>query len=127
MTIPHRSSFKFAELTNITGIKPYVIRFWETEFPEISPVLSDDGQKTYSRKDIETLLKIKTLLFEHKLSLQEAKAIMQDPEWDLDKMPHAIKKNPTVRYNDPHLSNIATILKSGLDLIKQIKQKNNWY
>ena len=43
--IPQKSSFKFQELTPITGVKPYVIRFWETEFHEINPVESDSGQK----------------------------------------------------------------------------------
>ena len=62
--IPNKSSFKFQELTPITGVKPYVIRFWETEFPEIAPVTSDSGQKIYGRKDVEAILRIKKLLFE---------------------------------------------------------------
>ena len=50
--IPNKSNFKFQELTPITGVKPYVIRFWETEFPEIAPISSENGQKIYARKDI---------------------------------------------------------------------------
>jgi DNA-binding transcriptional MerR regulator len=59
----NKSNFKFQELTPITGVKPYVIRFWETEFEDISPVTSDSGQRLYARKDVEAIFKIKKLQF----------------------------------------------------------------
>jgi len=123
MTIPHKSSFKFGELTSLTGIKPYVIRFWETEFTEISPVLAEDGQKTYSRSDVETILKIKSLLFDHKLSLQEAKAAIRDPEWKIH------EKNVV-----PKTMSDMSILQEGareslleaLGVIKSLKARYHW-
>jgi len=75
--IPNKSNFKFQELTPITGVKPYVLRFWETEFPEISPVNSESGQKIYSRQDVETILKIKSLLFDEKKSIPEVKLALR--------------------------------------------------
>ena len=120
MTIPHKSSFKFGELSSLTGIKPYVIRFWETEFTEIDPVVSEDGQKNYSRADVEILLKIKALLFEHKLSLQEAKAAMSDPNWKI----HAPKIAQSIDYQSNE--EVKSHLIEGLSLIRAIKSKYNW-
>ena len=122
--IPNKSNFKFQELTPITGVKPYVIRFWETEFDEISPVDSDSGQKIYARKDVEAILKIKKLLFVEKMTVLEAKI--------------AIKGNP-VEIEATAQGEVADVLKesgdvdfaknmliSALQVIREIKSKNQW-
>ncbi len=110
--IPNKSTFKFQELTPITGVKPYVIRFWETEFPSISPVTSDSGQKLYARKDVEVILKIKKLLFEEKMSIPEAKTVLgvlsSEASASLDQ------------------EGAREILKSGLNFIQEIKLKRKW-
>ena len=61
-----KNSFKFNELTSVVGVKPYVLRFWESEFDEINPVLDGDGQKSYSAQDLEYVSQIKDLLFVEK-------------------------------------------------------------
>lgn len=71
--IPNKSHFKLNEVCGITGVKPYVLRFWESEFPEISPEVSNDGQKIYSHQDIEAVALVKKLLFEEKLTIEKAK------------------------------------------------------
>ena len=71
--LENKESYKFKEVTSITGDKPYVLRFWESEFEQINPSLSENGQKVYSAKDVESVHKIKKLLFESKLSIPEAK------------------------------------------------------
>ncbi len=123
MTIPHKSSFKFGELTSLTGIKPYVIRFWETEFSELNPIVAEDGQKTYSRADVETLLKIKTLLFEHKLSLQEAKAAIRDPEWKMHEKNVVAKVSSASTYVQ---ENVKESLLEALSVIKSVKSRYHW-
>lgn len=75
--IPNKSSFKISEVAAITGIKTYVLRFWESEFLEIAPILSSSGQKLYERRDIETILLIKKMLFVDKLSIDNAKIELQ--------------------------------------------------
>jgi DNA-binding transcriptional MerR regulator len=70
---PSKTVYKFHEITSITGVKPYVLRFWETEFSQINPTLSTSGEKLYSVEDLECIQKIKKLLFEDKLSIPEAK------------------------------------------------------
>ncbi|MFP5385233.1 MAG: MerR family transcriptional regulator [Bacteriovoracia bacterium] len=116
--IPNKSNFKFQELTPITGVKPYVIRFWETEFPEIAPISSENGQKLYARKDVEAILKIKKLLFEDKLTIQEAKVKMNDEELETSTV-------EVSREEKKSLSMKPGVLKA-LDLIKEIKAKRNW-
>jgi DNA-binding transcriptional MerR regulator len=112
--IPNKSNFKFQELTPITGVKPYVIRFWETEFPEISPVMGDSGQKLYARKDVETILRIKKLLFDEKLSIPEAKIQLQNEE-------SVVSVSTSKPKNNAH-----EVLQGALDLIQDIKFRRKW-
>lgn len=71
--IPNKSIFKLNEVCSLTGVKPYVLRFWESEFPEISPISSSSGQKLYEHKDIEAIALIKSLLFDQKMTIEQAK------------------------------------------------------
>lgn len=75
--IPNKSSFKINEVCALTGVKSYVLRFWESEFSEIAPMVSSSGEKLYEYRDIETILVIKKLLFEDKLTIERAKAQMK--------------------------------------------------
>ncbi|OUR97000.1 hypothetical protein A9Q84_11740 [Halobacteriovorax marinus] len=71
--IPNKSHFKLNEVCSLTGVKPYVLRFWESEFDHISPILSSSGQKLFEHKDIEAIAYIKKLLFDDKLTIEKAK------------------------------------------------------
>jgi DNA-binding transcriptional MerR regulator len=119
MSIPNKSNFKFQELTPITGVKPYVIRYWETEFSEIAPITSEKGEKIYARKDVEAILKVKKLLFDDKLSIPDAKARMSSSDLQSDEVPAA----PVAREEK---SDIKPLLVEALNLIKEIKSKRNW-
>jgi DNA-binding transcriptional MerR regulator len=118
--IPNKSNFKFQELTPITGVKPYVIRYWETEFSEISPITSDSGQKIYARKDLEAILKIKKLLFEDKMTIPEARLKMSSLADESEFLPLnlvQISENPSgARLN----------LEEAINHIKEIRSKRNW-
>lgn len=120
MTIPNKSNFKFQELTPITGVKPYVIRFWETEFTEISPITSDSGQKIYSRKDVEAILKIKKLLFESKLSIPEAKLKIQTEQVEMAD----VAPDEAVVKTD--MGDLKNMILTSLDLIRDIKFRRKW-
>jgi DNA-binding transcriptional MerR regulator len=74
--IPNKSLFKMNEVCGLTGVKPYVLRFWESEFEEINPILSSAGQKLYEHKDIEAIVVVKNLLFDEKMTIEKAKAEM---------------------------------------------------
>jgi DNA-binding transcriptional MerR regulator len=123
--IPNKSNFKFQELTPITGVKPYVLRFWETEFEEIAPVDSDSGQKLYARKDIEAILKIKKLLFVDKMTVLEAKIAIKGPdvEFELGTSHGEIQEDSREGTDADFAKNM---LIASLQLIREIKTKHNW-
>ena len=75
--IPNKSLFKMNEVCGLTSVKPYVLRFWESEFEEINPMTSSTGQKLFEHKDIEAILIIKNLLFDKKLTIEQAKATLK--------------------------------------------------
>jgi MerR HTH family regulatory protein len=60
--IPDKLYFRIGDVSRLAAIKPYVLRYWETEFPAISPKKSGTGQRLYRRKDVELILEIKHLL-----------------------------------------------------------------
>jgi DNA-binding transcriptional MerR regulator len=65
--------FRIGEASRIVGVEPYVLRYWESEFSEIKPQRADSRQRTYQKKDIETLLKVKKLLYEEKMTIKGTK------------------------------------------------------
>jgi DNA-binding transcriptional MerR regulator len=81
--IPKKDAYKFNEVTSLTSVKPYVLRFWETEFSEISPEVLEDGSKLYRGRDVEIIEKVKELLFSQKLSIPEAKLILKQGDTEL--------------------------------------------
>ncbi len=72
-TIPYKSHYKLNEICSILNIKAYVLRFWESEFPEISPELGANGEKLYTKRDVEAISHIKKLLFENKYTIEKTK------------------------------------------------------
>lgn len=73
INLPNKDRFKMNEVCGLVGVKPYVLRFWESEFHEISPESDTEGQKLYSQQDIEAIALIKKLLFEDKMTIEKAK------------------------------------------------------
>jgi DNA-binding transcriptional MerR regulator len=71
MYIPdNKRFFRIGEVSRIIGVKPYVLRYWETEFPTLRPKRADSRQRIYQREDIETIREIKKLLYEEKLTIE---------------------------------------------------------
>ena len=71
--IPDKLYFKIGEVSDLLGVEPYVLRYWETEFPVLSPKKSGTGHRLYRRKDVELLLRIKHLLYEKKFTIEGAR------------------------------------------------------
>ncbi len=76
--IPDRMAFKIGTAADLVGVKTYVLRFWETEFEALRPKKSRKGQRAYSRRDIETALIIKKLLYEDRFSIEGARARLRE-------------------------------------------------
>jgi len=79
---PAKKEFKFNEVISLTSVKPYVLRFWETEFIQINPSTNSEGEKIYTKDDILVIKAIKKLLFTDKMAIPEAKGAL-DKELEL--------------------------------------------
>ena len=71
--IPDKLYFKIGEVSELLGVEAYVLRYWETEFPVLSPKKSGTGHRLYRRKDVELLLRIKHLLYEKRFTIEGAR------------------------------------------------------
>ena len=75
---PDKIYFKIGEVARLTGVKPYVLRYWETEFRAIQPVKSRSRQRLYRKRDVELILKIKELLYEQRFTIEGARKRVHD-------------------------------------------------
>ena len=71
--LPDKLYFKIGEVADIVGVKPYVLRYWESEFSVIKPAKTRSKHRLYRRKDVETLLQIKRLLHEQRFTIEGAR------------------------------------------------------
>ena len=71
--IPDKLYFRIGEVSTLCKLPAYVLRFWETEFPQLKPVKSSTGQRMYRRKEVETVLRIKQLLYDEGFTIAGAR------------------------------------------------------
>jgi DNA-binding transcriptional MerR regulator len=71
--IPEKLFFKIGEVCDITEVQAHVLRYWESEFPTLAPQKNRAGQRTYRRRDVEMVLRIKELLYEDQYTIAGAK------------------------------------------------------
>jgi DNA-binding transcriptional MerR regulator len=76
--LPAKLYFRIGEVAGIVGVEPHVLRYWETEFRSVRPQKSAKGQRIYSRKDVETLLKVKELLYAHRFTIAGARRKLRE-------------------------------------------------
>lgn len=84
--VPERVFYRIKEVCNLTGLKPHVLRYWEQEFKDIKPVKSPRGQRLYKRKDLDTILTIKKLLYEKKFTIDGAKKFLTGKRHIMDEI-----------------------------------------
>jgi DNA-binding transcriptional MerR regulator len=77
--LPDKLYFKIGEVAKIVGVKPYVLRYWETEFPNIRPGKTRSKHRLYRRRDVESLLEIKRLLHNERYTIEGAKRRLKTP------------------------------------------------
>src|ERR1700688_3092601 len=75
--IPDKLFFRIGEVSQLVGVEPYVLRYWESEFPGLSPKKSNTGQRMFRRKDVEMLLNIKQLLYDKKFTIEGARKALK--------------------------------------------------
>jgi len=74
--IPDKLYFRIGEVARLAGIKPYVLRFWETEFSALDPKKSGTGHRLYRRKEVQLVLEIKRLLYEKRYTIEGARKFL---------------------------------------------------
>lgn len=77
VSIPEKIFFKIGEVCDLVGVQAHVLRYWETEFPMLSPQKNRSGQRSYRRRDVEIALRIKELLYEDLYTIAGAKKRLQ--------------------------------------------------
>ena len=77
---PNKLYFRIGEVAKIIGVKPYVLRYWETEFSVLKPGKTPSRHRLYRRRDVETLLEIKYLLYEEGFTIAGARKRLKDGE-----------------------------------------------
>jgi len=70
---PSRLFYRIGEVSRLTGLEQYVLRYWETEFPQIKPDKGRSGQRIYTKKDLDTILLIKQLLYKEGYTIAGAR------------------------------------------------------
>ena len=76
--IPDKLYFRIGEVAELLGVEPYVLRYWESEFPPLSPKKSGAGHRLYRRRDVELLLRIKELLYTKRFTIEGARQWLQN-------------------------------------------------
>ncbi|MCK6590427.1 MAG: MerR family transcriptional regulator [Polyangiaceae bacterium] len=76
--LPAKLYYRIGEVAGIVGVEPHVLRYWETEFRSIRPQKSAKGQRVYTRRDVETLLKVKELLYAHRFTIAGARRKLRE-------------------------------------------------
>ena len=97
--IPDKLFFRIGEVSAMLGLEAYVLRYWETEFPSLSPKKSGTGHRLYRRKDVELLLKIKHLLYERRFTIDGARQYLQAEAKNAHQKD--IKQEQQILFSDP--------------------------
>lgn len=117
--IPDRVYFRIGDVAEITGIKPYVLRFWEKEFDLLKPVKNNSGQRIYRKKDVESVLLIKRLLYRERYSIEGAKKRIKD----LRKQKSLAKEKRKRGELDESKLEVLANIRSGLNDLIQLASK----
>ena len=78
--VPDRLYFRIGEVSTITGVPPYVLRYWESEFPALQPRKSGGGQRLYRKRDVAMILEIKKLLYQERYTVAGARRRLTERE-----------------------------------------------
>ena len=83
-TLPPKLYFRIGEVASLVGVEPHVLRYWEREFRSIRPTKSAKGQRVYSRRDVENLMRVRELLYQEGFTIAGAKKKLHRPGVDVE-------------------------------------------
>ena len=110
--VPSKLYYKIGEVCEVVGVEAHVLRYWESEFPDLSPPKNKAGQRIYRPKDIETLLHIRKLLYEEGFTIAGARKQLAEGKRKSSAPPAQSKRSPgdALREVSEELRNILTLL-----------------
>jgi DNA-binding transcriptional MerR regulator len=114
--IPDKFGFKIGEAADYVGVKQYVLRYWESEFDILRPKKSKNGQRMYTKKDVETALIIRKLLHEDRFSIEGAQSALRKLRKQVKEKVHDQDKNSEI----PHSAVSETIGNGGLEIAQSL-------
>jgi DNA-binding transcriptional MerR regulator len=119
--IPDKLYFKIGEVSRITGVKPHVLRYWESEFGAFSPNKSRSRQRLYQRKDIELILCLKRLLYQEGYTISGARRKLREKDAAAIVEPESVPGPENVSGNKTHelLSEVRKDLMNLRDLLRR--------
>lgn len=118
-TIPDKIYFTIGETAKLCDLKPHVLRFWETEFSLLAPVKRKGNRRYYTKKDIELILDIKTLLYQEGFTIEGARSALKKKARTHTQSPLAQPINASAAQKDPAIENTVATLQNILNLIEE--------
>lgn len=116
--IPDKLYFRIGEVSELLGLEPYVLRYWETEFPSLAPKKASSGHRLYRRKDVDLLLQIKHLLYGERYTIEGARQMLQGEARKPRPKPAPARQQQDLFSEDP-LPEIRRELAEILEILKQ--------
>lgn len=109
VSIPDKLYFRIGDVARLSGLQAYVLRFWETEFPQLKPNKGGTGQRLYRKRDVELVLEIKRLLYNEGFTIAGARRLLaekRNPEADLNNAAQAVDLMSTSQGEGPEENNL---------------------
>ncbi|NIM19754.1 MAG: MerR family transcriptional regulator [Candidatus Latescibacteria bacterium] len=106
--------YSISEVSELTGVKPHVLRYWETEFPSLKPKKNRAGNRNYRLKDIKAILVIRDLLYKEKFTISGARKKLQEHYGN----PDALMNQLNIPFADPQARQILVSIKKDLEELK---------
>lgn len=107
-SIPDRLYFKIGDVARLCGVEAYVLRFWESQFPQLKPTKSGTGQRLYRRRDVELALEIKRLVHAQGYTLAGARAVLEQEQRRPGKRKQPESALPLLAGRDRKLDGVAS-------------------
>jgi DNA-binding transcriptional MerR regulator len=107
--------YSISEVSEMTGVKAHVLRYWETEFPTLKPKKNRAGNRNYRQKDIKAILVIRDLLYKEKFTISGARKKLQENFGKTDVLMNQLQ----IPFSDPHARQILTSIKKDLRALKK--------
>jgi DNA-binding transcriptional MerR regulator len=112
--------YKIGEVCRMADLQPYVLRYWETEFPQLSPNKSGGGQRLYTRAEVDTILRIKELLYREGFTIAGAKKKLETEPAEAGSLPEAVQPVAGARSLPANLSRTLGQVRKELRAILQM-------